>query len=57
MGKKKTKYIPKSDDDWDAEEVKQFRRRIKNKRKEITEKYRKWWDKDNRCWKDGFSHG
>ena len=54
MGKKKNKYVPKKDDDWDAESVKKFRQTIKEKSKAITEKYRKWWDKDKHTWKKDF---
>ena len=51
---KKNKYVPKKDDDWDAESVKRFRQTIKEKSKAINEKYRKWWDKDTRNWKKNF---
>ena len=54
MGKKKNKYVPKKDDDWDAESVKKFRLTIKEKSKAINEKYRKWWDKDKHTWKKDF---
>ena len=54
MGKKKNKYTPKKDYDWDAESVKKFRQTIKENSKAITEKYRKWWDKDKHTWKKDF---
>ena len=57
MAKKKKYQKPKADE----AEIQAFREHTKliNSRiKEITEKYRKWWDKDKRTWKEGFKgHG
>ena len=30
---------------------------INEKTKNIVEKYRKWWDKEKKTWKEGFRHG
>ena len=51
---KKKQYAPKKDDDWDEEAMKEHRRVILEKSKAITEKYKKWWDFERHCWKDGF---
>jgi len=51
---KKKKYIPKKDDDWDMEAAKEHRQIIKDKEKEIANKYKKWWDDKNGKWKKGF---
>ena len=53
---KKKKYSP-PDDEWDFESDKEHRRIISEKQKEIGERYRKWWDKKRKKWKEGFSHG
>ena len=55
MAKKKKYQKPKTDE----AEIQAFREHTKliNSRiKEITQKYRKWWDKDKKTWKKGFSH-
>ena len=55
---KKKKYVPRKDDDWDAEEAKEHRQIIREKEKAIREKYDKWWDTENKKWKKGFKgHG
>ena len=49
---KKKKYTPKTDDDWDEDEMKKHRRTIKDKEKAITAKYKKFWDQERGQWKD-----
>ena len=51
---KKKKYVPRKDNDWDAEEAKEHRQIIREKEKAIREKYDKWWDTENKTWKKGF---
>ena len=48
---KKKKYTPREDPDWDIEEAKEHLRIIREKEKAIGEKYKKFWDKKNGCWK------
>jgi hypothetical protein len=58
MTKKKKKYKPKENDDWDEEADREHRRTIDEKTSAISEMYKKWWDKDKRTWKKGFKrHG
>jgi len=55
MAKKKRYQKPKEDED----EILAFKEHtilINKKIKAISQKYRKWWDKNNKCWKKGFSH-
>ena len=58
MAPKKKKYIA---NDTDEKELKEFRDHLKminEKTKAIVEKYRRWWDKEKKTWKKGFSnHG
>ena len=54
---KKKKYVPREDDDWDVEEAKEHRQIIRAKEIAIKNKYKKWWDTDNKCWRKGFNHG
>jgi len=56
MPPKKKKYEARKDDDWDEEATIEHRQNIKEKEKYIRDKYKKWWDSDNRRWKEGFSH-
>ena len=57
MAKKKRFKKPETDE----EELAKFREHIKminEKTKQIVNKYRTWWDKDKRTWKEGFQgHG
>lgn len=53
MAKKKI-YRRSKDNDWDKEAAKEHRRIIAEKEKEITAKYKGWWDIDKKGWKDGF---
>ena len=57
MPKKKTFKKPEND----KEELENFRLHIKminEKTKQIVNKYRTWWDKDKKTWKEGFKgHG
>ena len=48
---KKKKYTPRPDDDWDAEEAKEHRRVIRQKEKEIAQKYKQYWDSEKKSWK------
>ena len=47
--------------DIDEDEMARFKEHSKlmnQKSKAISEKYRKWWDKDKKTWKEGFKgHG
>tara|TARA_Y100000310_G_scaffold331275_1_gene404547 strand:+ start:206 stop:382 length:177 start_codon:yes stop_codon:yes gene_type:complete len=54
MMAKKKKYVPRKDDGWDIEADKQHRKTIAEREKNITEKYRKWWDDEKRGWRKGF---
>ena len=56
MAKKKN-YSPREDPDWDEEEAKEHRRVIREKEKEIRNKYKKYWDTDTKNWRKGFNHG
>ena len=57
MAKKKRFKKPETDE----EELAKFREHIKminGKTKQIANKYRTWWDKDKKTWKEGFKgHG
>ena len=57
MAKKKRFKKPVTDE----EELAKFREHIKminEKTKQIANKYRTWWDKDKKTWKEGFKgHG
>tara|TARA_R110002020_G_scaffold103752_3_gene243108 strand:- start:17073 stop:17252 length:180 start_codon:yes stop_codon:yes gene_type:complete len=54
----KKKYVPRKDDDWDADADREHRRVILEKSKAISEKYRTWWDSKKKSWKKGFTgHG
>tara|TARA_Y100001936_G_scaffold153819_1_gene150050 strand:- start:2519 stop:2698 length:180 start_codon:yes stop_codon:yes gene_type:complete len=57
MAKKKRFKKPETDE----EELAKFREHIKminEKTKQIANKYRTWWDKDKKTWKEGFKgHG
>ena len=58
MAPKKKKYTPRKDDDWDIEGARMHRQVIAEKSKAITEKYKTWWDSENKNWKKGFmGHG
>lgn len=48
---KKKKYIPRKDEEWDMEEAKEHRRVIAEKEKAIGQRYKKFWDIKNGCWK------
>ena len=52
--KKKKKYQPREDDNWDIEADREHRRIIEKKSKAISETYRKWWDKEKHTWKKGY---
>ena len=52
---KKKKYKPREDDDWDAEAEKEHIQIIREKERAVKEKYRKGWDQNNKCWKEGFN--
>ena len=55
---KKKKYVPRENDDWDAEEAKEHRQIIRAKEIAIKNKYKNWWDTDARAWRKGFKgHG
>lgn len=56
MAPNKKKYEARKDDDWNEDEDKVHRKTIKEKEKYIRGKYKKWWDSENRRWKEGFSH-
>jgi hypothetical protein len=57
MAKKKTYKAPKTDKE-ELERFKQNERLMAEKAKEMQRKYKKWWDFEKRCWKDGFpGHG
>lgn len=53
----KKKYIPNKTDEEELQKFRDHLKMINEKNKEIAEKYRTWWDKEKRTWKDGFSHG
>ena len=57
MAKKKTFKKQETD----KEELTKFKEHIKmnnEKTKKIVDKYRAWWDKEKRTWKEGFKgHG
>ena len=57
MPPKKKKYIPKKADERELQEFKDHLKMINEKTKNIVEKYRKWWDKEKKSWKEGFRHG
>ena len=57
MPPKKKKYIPKKADERELQEYKDHLKMINEKTKNIVEKYRKWWDKEKKTWKEGFRHG
>lgn len=50
---KKKKYKPNENDDWDIESDREHRRVIMEKQKQISAKYKKWWDVENKKWKEG----
>ena len=52
--KKKKKYQPREDDNWDIEADREHRRIIEEKLKAISETYKKWWDKEKHTWKKGY---
>ena len=52
--KKKKKYQPREDDDWDIEADREHRRIIEEKSKAISEIYKKWGDKEKHTWKKGY---
>jgi len=54
LAKKKKKYIPPPKDDAELQEMREHWKVINEKTKEIVERYRKWWDKDKRKWKEGY---
>jgi hypothetical protein len=57
MAKKKKYQSPKSDIK-ELEEFKKHSKLINEKSKAVTEKYREWWDTENKTWKKGFEgHG
>ena len=51
---KKKKYVPRKDDDWNEEAAKEHKQVIREKEKNIKDRYNKWWDSDKRKWKEGF---
>ena len=55
MVKKKRYQKPKEDED-EAQAFREHSKLIDEKAKAVLQKYKKWWDKDNKCWKKGFSH-
>ena len=58
MGKKKAKFKPPKIEQGEMEELREHGRVINEKSKDISEKYKKWWDTDKKKWKDGFKgHG
>ena len=50
---KKKRYVPREDEDWNEEEAKEHRRVIREKEKQIQNKYKKGWDHELRQWKEG----
>ena len=57
MPPKKKKYQATKTDDKELQEFRDHSKMIDEKTKNIIGKYRKWWDKENKTWKKGFSHG
>ena len=52
---KKRKYSPPDQDEGEIERFKEHSKLMDEKMKSVTEKYKKWWDKDTRAWKKGFN--
>ena len=57
MPTKKKKYIANKTDEKELQEFRDHLKMINEKTKNIVEKYRKWWDKEKKTWKEGFRHG
>ena len=57
MPPKKKKYIANKTDEKELQEFRDHLKMINEKTKNIVEKYRKWWDKEKKTWKEGFRHG
>ena len=55
MGKKKKKYISPKIDQKVLEDFREHLKLMNEKSKAISEKYQKWWDSENKKWKDGFA--
>lgn len=53
MAKKKPYKPPKVDGD-EAERFKENKRLMDESGRRMREKYKKWWDFERHCWKDGF---
>lgn len=51
---KKKKYIPPPKDDAELQKMREHWKVINEKTKKIAERYRKWWDKDKKKWKEGY---
>ena len=57
MAKKKV-YKAQDIDEDEMARFKEHSKLMNQKSKTISEKYRKWWDKDKKTWKEGFKgHG
>ena len=57
MAKKKT-FKKQETDEEDLAKFKEHIKMINEKTKKIVNKYRTWWDKEKRTWKEGFKgHG
>ena len=41
-------------DEWDEEADKEHRRTIGEAERAISSKYKRWWDSEKHCWKEGF---
>ena len=58
MPPKKKKFSKPKTDEQELQRFREHLKMINEKNKAIAEKYRKWWDKDKRTWKEGFKgHG
>jgi len=58
MGKKKIKYKAPKVSKKEIEDFKKHTALINEKSKEISEKYKEWWDSKNKTWKKEFKgHG
>ena len=58
MARKKKKFKANKTDEKELEEFREHIRIMNDKSKAISEKYKRWWDKDKKTWKKGFKgHG